>query len=122
MRYIYYFLTAVLIALVPYKINANAIKPTTNTTPIPIKEIPKGKPRDLVITPTSHYNNGKIIVQSEDWTFAEVIVTHTCTNAQFISSGYLDDIITVDTGGIPGFYTITVITESGAEFYGEFTL
>ena len=87
-----------------------------------ILKIPKGKPRDLVITPTSHYNNGKIIVQSEDWTFAEVIVTHTFTNAQFISSGYLDDIITVETGGMPGFYTINVITESGAEFYGEFTL
>lgn len=93
---------------------------------IPIKDNPGSLPRTPnATTPiTAYYQSGVIYIQfSEDLGCLDVEVINSTTNQQWIDVACSDnstEAIVIST--TPGNYTITLTTEDGIEYSGQFTL
>lgn len=95
----------------------------------PIKQTP-GNPGSFPRTPnattpiTAYYQSGVIYIQfSEDLGYLDVEVINSTTNQQWIDVACSDnstEAIVIST--TPGNYTITLTTEDGIEYSGQFTL
>lgn len=90
----------------------------------PVKEGSRKNKRDITSPiPMCSYSDGTVYVYSEsDWSFATVYVSHDQSGITVANSGYLDERIEVNVGTASGSYTVTIVTETDAEFTGSFTL
>lgn len=98
---------------------------TPSPPPIPIGDKQPGKGKRDVSSPVPqcYISEGVLyVVSSDDWSFATVTVTETTTGAQSVRCGFLDEGIAVQIPASEGFFTISIVTESGDEFEGEFCL
>ncbi len=62
------------------------------------------------------------VVSPDDWSYATVTVMELTGSAQSINAGFLDEGIDVYLPAESGTFTITIVTESGDEFTGDFSL
>lgn len=62
------------------------------------------------------------VISPDDWSFATVTVTGENGGMQSTNSGFLDEGIEVYIPAESGYFSIYIVTESGDEFIGDFTL
>lgn len=62
------------------------------------------------------------VISHDDWSFATVTVTGENGGMQSTNSGFLDEGIEVYIPAESGYFSIYIVTESGDEFIGDFTL
>lgn len=90
-----------------------------------VKKIPSGKGhRDIPSpTPTCYISGGVLnVVSPDDWSYATVTLVEASTGIQSVNAGFLDEGIEVYIPSTTGNFTFTIVTESGDEFIGSFTL
>lgn len=93
--------------------------------PIGDKQPGKGKGKRDVSSPVPqcYISEGVLyVVSTDDWSYATVTVEETVNGAQSVSSGFLDEGVAVYIPATEGYFTISIVTESGDEFEGEFCL
>lgn len=83
-----------------------------------------GNKRDIPSpVPKCYISEGILhVISHDDWSFATVTVTGENGGMQSTNSGFLDEGIEVYTPAESGYFSIYIVTESGDEFIGDFTL
>lgn len=98
---------------------------SSNETPVtPGHTYKGGNKRDIPSPiPKCYISEGILhVISPDDWSFATVTVTGENGGMQSTNSGFLDEGIEVYIPAESGYFSIYIVTESGDEFIGDFTL